>query len=136
MDQESSHFKDLFVTPIWHCKLQIFKIVIALVVLTIAQSAFLFLVKPFLQVLFQSVGQDVWLKDLIPEKYLVLAIGYFGEGLRHISLAYKDLVFVVPFLIFLAGVLKAIAAYFYVFNQEYIAIYVAKHYRDKLIGAI
>lgn len=130
------YVKDLFLAPVWLCKAQIVKIIFALIVLTIAQSAFLFLVQPFLHVLFQGVGQDVFLKDFVPENYRAIVVEYFGEGLLQFSLPYKNLIYVVPFMIFLAGFLKALAGYLYLFNQEYIAIYVAKQYRNKLIGAI
>mgnify|MGYP003685106503 CR=1 FL=1 len=106
-------------------------IAVALVLLSISQSFVLLLIGPLFKSLFTlGVGESfLYLRDLIPRS---IDLGSFSQ----LKVARQDLAVGVPVCLLLAVVIKGLAGYFFHYNQQSLAFYVAKRYRDRLFAAI
>ncbi len=136
MSDEQSYLRACFVRPLGQCKSKILWIILALGSLSIAQGFFLLLVGPFIKVLFTSSAQTIAFFDIVPQKYEKYVHYFTNENLAKLTIDYATLVVAVPILLFVAGILKALAGFAYQYNQEAIALFIAKHYREKLFASL
>lgn len=125
--------KQFVIKPLLEQKKRLSLIVVSLFVLSISQGLLLVLVGPLIKALFlpASFRESVDLKSVVQPQLLE-----FFPSLQEISLNRLDLCYYVPLAILVAGFFKSIATYFYQLNQQGVALFVAKTYRDKLFRAL
>jgi|LauGreDrversion4_2_1035121.scaffolds.fasta_scaffold03876_2 subfamily B ATP-binding cassette protein MsbA len=124
--------RELFLQPLAAQRHRIFGIVLSLIILSASQALFLLLVKGFIKALFQSQGVSQFsLLELLPEKS-----GHWLPQLKDVTITTENLSIAVPISILLAGLTKSLASYLYQLNQQGLALYLAKNYRERLFRAL
>lgn len=126
-------YKRLFLEPLWEQKYRLVSIFFSLIALSITQGLFLVLVGPFLKALF-GVGLEtgyVDIVELVPKNALLLF-----PKLSSFRIEQSYLIVAIPSLMLIAGFGKCLFTYFYQLNQQAVALYVAKRYRQDLFKAI
>ena len=124
--------RDLFLAPLMAQRQRLLGILVSLLVLSASQALFLLLVKGFIKALFQSSGVSQFsLLDLLPEKS-----AKWLPQLSDVTISATNLAVAVPISILLAGLTKSLATYLYQVNQQGLALYLAKNYRERLFRAL
>lgn len=122
----------MMVRPVLRHKRPLVLGLFALLILSMAQTGMLFLVKGFLTAFFADPSvATVSLESLLPSKFH----SYLG-GWRGVIFSKTQLAWGVPLAIVGAGMLNALASYWYNFSQEEIALRVASHYRETMFSSI
>ncbi|MFW7381602.1 MAG: ABC transporter transmembrane domain-containing protein [Oligoflexus sp.] len=135
--QDSDHhrqlFKQLFVQPIFAQKSRLWFIALALVLLSLAQSAFLLLAGPLLKAFFEFSAHTthIPLAELVPPQILEQL-----PQLQSLQVSASHLTLWLPTLLLCAGLIKGLAGYLYHYQQNALSLNVAKHYRDQLFAAL
>jgi ABC-type multidrug transport system fused ATPase/permease subunit len=121
------------INPVLSQKKRLSVLLVSLAVLSLSQALLLVLIGPMIKALFlpggsgEKVGLDQVLQSNIIELF---------PKLGQVSFDRLELCFVVPAAILLAGFLKSVASYFYSLNQQGLALFVSKSFRDKLFEAL
>ena len=124
--------RELFVRPLLEQRRRLYGIAVSLLVLALSQALFLLMVKGFIKALFQGRGvATVPLIDLLPPKSAT-----WFPVLTNLTLTTDSLAIIVPIIILIAGWSKSLASYLYQLNQQALALYLAKSYREKLFRAL
>ncbi len=124
--------RDLFVAPLLSQRSRLVGIAGSLLVLALSEALFLLLVKGFIKALFTDATKTtVQLSDLLPAKAMSWA-----PALSGLEVASATLAVAVPIMILVAGWCKSLASYLYQLNQQALAIYLARTYREKLFRTL
>lgn len=131
-DSSQKRFSSLFVKPMFDFPQRLLIIIFSLMILSLSQSAFLLLLGPFFKSLF-TLGslEALTLSELLPEN-----ISRSLPSLGNISISKEQVTWMIPSGLFVAVLAKGVAGYFFQYNQQGLALHVAKRYRDRLFGAI
>jgi subfamily B ATP-binding cassette protein MsbA len=123
----------LVLGPLRLQKQRLATVVIALMLLAAAQGAFLILVGPFLKTLFLLGGTsaDIALSDVVPKNAAA-----FVPNLSNYAIPKSTLVFWLPVLLLICVAVRSVAKYLYSLNQESVALFVAKTFRNSLFSAL
>lgn len=125
-------FWEVMITPVLKQRGLLLRIICALILMNAAYGLLLLMVNSFLKAFFVDPNQPlVLVSAMMPKKFYALTSHWFPE-----SISRSTLVWVVPAGIVVAGILKALATYWYNFSQEELALTVARSYREKMFGAI
>ncbi len=129
---QSSLLQELFLKPLKSQKRRFAVILPALAMLSAADGSILLMIRGFTKALFQaSVVRTVPLLELLPAKAQTLFPSWGGVDVERGTLALA-----VPAIILVAGFAKALASYLYQVNQQALALFMAKSYREKLFQAL
>jgi ATP-binding cassette, subfamily B, bacterial MsbA len=133
VSQMQPRVRQLVIAPILAQKKRLGAIALSLFVLSAAQALLLLLVGPMIKALFLPGGSEstIVLSSIMQPKLMEFFSNYQDFTINRLTLCY-----VVPLGILLAGVFKSTATYFYQLNQQGVALYVAKEYRDQLFSSL
>ncbi len=123
--------RELLVTPLLSQKKRFGVMVPALVAMAFGDGLFLTLMGGFTKALFGDPTKTVRIAELLPSAVAKLFPVWGEREVDHWWLAGA-----VPAAIFLAGLLKTSATYFYQVNQQALALFMAKSYRERLFAAV
>ena len=130
--QPKQLFRALFVDPVWQKKTALIIVALSLILLSLAQTAFILLIGPLFQVMFaENATSSFTLAEILPANVTNLLPGTPG-----LAIAKDWLIWGIPIALFLTSLCKGIASYFFQVNQQRIALWVAKTYRDRLFGRL
>ena len=124
------YLRQFFVEPLAAQKKWLGLAFFSLLLLSSAQSLFVVLVGPFLKALFSSGGADLSLCSLFPRNELV------PVALCDVSMTSGQLVIWLPVAIVVAGWIKALGSFMFLYSQEVLATAVAQNYRKRLFQLI
>ena len=124
--------REIFISPLMSQRARLYGIASALLVLALSEGLFLLMVKGFIKALFASSAQNsVLLSDLIPAAAMAWAPMLNGMAVDSAVLAV-----LVPLIILVAGWCKSLATYLYQLNQQALALYLARSYRERLFRSL
>ena len=124
------YLRQFFVEPLAAQKKWLGVAISSLILLSAAQSLFVVLVGPFLKALFSSAGSTLSLCSLVPRNTPVPA------ALCDVTMTSGQLVIWLPVAIVVAGWVKSVGSYMFLYSQEVLATAVAQNYRLKLFQLI
>jgi ABC-type multidrug transport system fused ATPase/permease subunit len=135
--QTSGFYQKVLIEPVLASKPLLLAIAGSLVLLSVAQSSFVFLVKGFLLAFFGSHSSEVLpISELIPSSLQPYLSALVGIDFANLYIARSQLVVAVPTSIVIAGVSSAVASYLYQSSQEKLTLRMADAYRQTLFAAI
>ena len=125
-------FRALFLWPMFEYPQRLVVIFFALVALSLSQTLFLLMLRPFFKSLFTlGEAQAFSITELFPEAVVSLL-----PRLEGLVIAKETIIWLVPAGLLLAVFVKGVAGYFFQYNQQALALHVSKRYRDRLFAAL
>jgi ATP-binding cassette, subfamily B, bacterial MsbA len=115
-------------------KKYIFIIFLSIIVLSISQSLFFLIIRPFLSIFFEDFQNSglVFVKDFLNPRVL----GFVPEAVQSYSIKKSELPYYVQSTLFVLVVTKNLASYFYVLNIAALNGIFIRYYRDFLFKSI
>lgn len=121
-------FLYLFVEPLSKQKKALFVVLLSLGFLSLAQTLFIILIGPLFSVMFlEEASETVNLAKILPSRM----IEYVPIEWQ-VQLDTSSVIFALPFALCITVLIKGLAQYFFQVNQNRVALWVAKVYRDRL----
>ena len=129
----TSLYYRVFLQPLLEKKRVLAVFLFSLALLAISQSLVLLLLGPFLKTMFSLGHGDGLISGsmLVPPR-----IQEFLPKLSQVQFQKHTLIFMVPGLLVLAGILKNLAGYLYQWTSAFFALHIAKRFRDDVFAAI
>lgn len=124
----------LFLRPLAQERRRIALVLVALLLLSLSQAAFLLAVGPLLKGLFGNPGDVAQMR--VGQFFPQFVFAWTNPAYADITVSRQFLSMLAPMLLLIGGLAKAAASYLYQYNQQTLAYIVAATFRSRIFAAI